>query len=108
MVHVIARKKRRREEENVCICTRVYLYITRRVSAYASMYTPKPCKIIHQNDYTYNNKSESPHVYITLHSEQLFEGISLVYDWFVSMRVERGGERKRMYVYIHIYIYIYN
>ena len=38
----------------------------------------------------------------------LFESISLVYDWFVSMSVERGEERKRMYVYIHIYIHIYN
>ena len=36
----------------------------------------------------------------------LFEGISLVYDWFVSMRVERVGERMRRYVYIQIYIYI--
>ena len=36
----------------------------------------------------------------------LFESISLVYDWFVSMRVKRVGERMRRYVYIQIYIYI--
>ena len=37
----------------------------------------------------------------------LCEGISLVYDWFVSMRVVRVRERKRVYIYTYIYIYMY-
>ena len=37
----------------------------------------------------------------------LCEGISLVYDWFVSMRVVRERERKRVYIYTYIYIFIY-
>ena len=36
----------------------------------------------------------------------LCESISLVYDWFVSMRVVRVRESKRVYIYIYIYIYI--